>query len=82
MLAALPHSPHRALFEKTRGVVFFATPHRGSDLATVINRLPGVTVSPRSLLPNARELLDLNASFNQQAIPTLSCSPLAGLRAC
>lgn len=73
-IAAVDKSAHSQVYEKTRGVVFFATPHRGADLArlAVASRVLPVTVSVRTLLPNRAQLLDLNQTFNQLAIPSLS----------
>ncbi|KAK0729543.1 Alpha/Beta hydrolase protein [Lasiosphaeris hirsuta] len=63
--------------ESTRGIVFFGTPHRGSDAATWGNLVAGIMATAfgtriktsflKALKPNSRDLMDLSEDFRSIA---------------
>ncbi|NEQ06518.1 MAG: hypothetical protein F6K37_11405 [Moorea sp. SIO4E2] len=61
---------HQGIIEQTKGVIFLATPHTGSDLADVIDKILIVartTVSVEELKAHAPQLRELNEWYTQNA---------------
>lgn len=70
------------VLQNTKGVVFFATPHRGSNLAALGSLLKKVfraSYSIATLQPLTEKLMNLNADFGQLGIPSYSFGESKGL---
>lgn len=68
--------PKKAIFGNCKGVVFLASPHSGSPLASILSLIPGVASKQTKELVKAGALLmDLNTWYKNKA-------PLAGVRSC
>lgn len=69
-------APKMAIFENCRGVVFLASPHTGSPLASILSLIPGVGSKQTKELANAGAMLvDLNTWYKNKA-------PAAGIKTC
>lgn len=69
-------APKMAIYENCRGVVFLASPHTGSPLASILSLIPGVASKQARELTNAGAMLvDLNTWYKNKA-------PGAGVKTC
>lgn len=61
----------RDFAERFHSIVFLATPHRGSDMASLLQTLLSVTLSKRpfvhDLEPNSAALSEINSTFRHYA---------------
>jgi len=57
-----------AIFDNCKGVIFIASPHNGSGLASILNLIPGVASKQTSELTKANEhILDLGTWYKNKA---------------
>eukprot|EP00026_Physarum_polycephalum_P005103 Phypoly_transcript_05131.p1 GENE.Phypoly_transcript_05131~~Phypoly_transcript_05131.p1 ORF type:complete len:332 (-),score=51.60 Phypoly_transcript_05131:94-1089(-) len=81
------NSRYEQVLKNTKGVVFFATPHRGSNLAawgSLLMKVFRASYSISALQPLAEKLLTLNSEFGELNIPSYSFGeskklPMVGL---
>lgn len=76
------NSRYMKILHNTKGVVFFATPHKGSNLAQmgdVLKKVFRASYSLEALRPLTKMLLDLNTEFGELHIPSYSFGESKGL---
>ena len=76
------NSRYLQILTNTKGVVFFATPHRGSSLASwgaVLRKVFRASYSISELQPLTEKLLNLNSDFGELNIPSYSFGESKGL---
>lgn len=76
ILSAADRTEYKEMQDQTKGVVFFATPHRGSPVALYAGPYTDYlfrgTPNVHELKPDNQELINLHENFSQRVAPVIS----------